>query len=267
MPVYQMFVAFVLYISAVFLIYFPCSISGLRGFIWVKAFSEKTGLDKWRFELKKTETMKPFLGKNWMAALLLAGACCVMVACDDEDNGNGGGQTPPPADPDITAVCGDYAGTMSVVEAAPTADGDEEPAGTAIEAAVSEAEISFTDFPIRDLVVKVLGTEEGVDEIVAAIGQVDYHLPYTAEMSEDKATVAMTLAPEALKLTLPSGGESGDETADIEIEVSITAEADAVYTLESGKLLFGLAATGVKMDGEDLEAFEPFSLEFDLLQK
>ena len=146
--------------------------------------------------------MKTFFGKSWMAALL-AGACCVMVACDDDDNG--GGQTPPPTEPDITAVCGDYAGTMSVVEAAPAADG-EEPAGTAIEAAVSEAEISFTDFPIRDLVVKVLGTEEGVDEIVAAIGQVDYRVPYTAVMSEDKAMVAMTLAPEALKLTLPSGG-------------------------------------------------------------
>ena len=119
---------------------------------------------------------------------------------------------------------------------------------------MSEAEISFTDFPIRDLVVKVLGTEEGVDEIVAAIGQVDYRVPYTAVMSEDKAMVAMTLAPEALKLTLPSG-------------VSITAEADAVYTLESGKLLFGLAATGVKVGGVDLEAFEPFSLAFDLLQK
>ncbi len=198
-------------------------------------------------------------------AALLAGACCVMVACDDDDNG--GGQTPPPTEPDITAVCGDYAGTMSVVEAAPTADDGEEPAGTAIEAAVSEAEISFTDFPIRDLVVKVLGTEEGVDEIVAAIGQVEYRVPYTAVMSEDKETVAMTLAPEALKLTLPSGGESGDETSDTEIEVSITAEADAVYTLESGKLLFGLAATGVKVGGVDMEAFEPFSLAFDLLQK
>lgn len=207
--------------------------------------------------------MKTFFGKSWMAALL-AGACCVMVACDDDDNG--GGQTPPPTEPDITAVCGDYAGTMSVVEAAPAADG-EEPAGTAIEAAVSEAEISFTDFPIRDLVVKVLGTEEGVDEIVAAIGQVDYRVPYTAVMSEDKATVAMTLAPEALKLTLPSGGEGDGETSDIKIEVSITAEADAVYTLESGKLLFGLAATGVKVGGVDLEAFEPFSLAFDLLQK
>ena len=177
-----------------------------------------------------------------------------MVACDDDDNG--GGQTPPPTEPDITAVCGDYAGTMSVVEAAP-----------AIEAVVSEAEISFTDFPIRDLVVKVLGTEEGVDEIVAAIGQVDYRVPYTAVMSEDKATVAMTLAPEALKLTLPSGGEGDGEMSDIEIEVSITAEADAVYTLESGKLLFGLAATGVKVGGVDMEAFEPFSLAFDLLQK
>ena len=185
-------------------------------------------------------------------AALLAGACCVMVACDDDDNG--GGQTPPPTEPDITAVCGDYAGTMSVVEAAPAADG-EEPAGTAIEAVVSEAEISFTDFPIRDLVVKVLGTEEGVDEIVAAIGQVDYRVPYTAVMSEDKATVAMTLAPEALMLTLPSGGEGAGAPSDIELEVWSDQPALQFY---SGNFFDG---SSVGKTGKALRYRESLALE------
>ena len=39
--VYQLFVASILYISVVFFVCFPCSISGRRRFIWVKAFSEK----------------------------------------------------------------------------------------------------------------------------------------------------------------------------------------------------------------------------------
>ncbi len=61
--------------------------------------------------------MKRTFLKNWMMAALLAGACCGMVACDDDDDQ--GGTTPPPTDPDITVVCGEYAGTMVVVEASP----------------------------------------------------------------------------------------------------------------------------------------------------
>lgn len=206
--------------------------------------------------------MKRTFLKNWMAAALLVGACCGMVACDDDDDK--GGTTPPPSDPDITVVCGEYAGTMSVVEAAPLGeDGDEGAAGTAIEAKVTGEAIEFTDFPVRDLIVKVLGTEEGVDEILAAIGQVDYNVPYTAQMSEDKASVAMTLKPEVLKLTLPGSGEEDPGT---EIEVTVEATA-GTYTLESKTLGFGLSVAGVKVAGADLPDFESFTLDFDLAKK
>ncbi|MCD8275589.1 MAG: DUF4840 domain-containing protein, partial [Alistipes sp.] len=98
--------------------------------------------------------MKRTFLKNWMVVALFAGACCGMIACDDDDNG---GQTPSPTDPDITAVIGEYAGTMSVVEAVPLAEAEgEESAGTALDAKVTGDAIEFTDFPIRDLIVKVL---------------------------------------------------------------------------------------------------------------
>lgn len=206
--------------------------------------------------------MKRTFLKNWMAAALLAGACCGMVACDDDDDN--GGTTPPPTEPDITVVCGEYAGTMVVVEASPKGDdGAEEPAGTAVDAKVTGEAIEFTDFPVRDLIVKVLGTEEGVDEILAAIGQVDYNVPYTAQMSEDKASVAMTLKPEVLNLTLPG---SGEEEPGTEIEVTVEATA-ATYTLESKRLGFGLSVAGVKVADVDLPDFESFALDFDLAKK
>ena len=123
--------------------------------------------------------------------------------------------------------------------------------------------IEFADFPVRDLIVKILGTEEGVDEIIAAIGQIDYNVPYTAQISEDKASVAMTLKPEVLKLTLPGSGEEDPGT---EIEVTIEA-TDGTYTLESKALEFGLAVAGVKVAGVDLPDFESFSLDFDLAKK
>lgn len=205
--------------------------------------------------------MKRIFLRDWMVAALFAVASCGMVACDDDDNG---GTTPPPTEPDITVVCGEYAGTMVVVEAAPQGeDGTEEPAGTAVEAKVTGEAIAFTDFPVRDLVVKILGTEEGVDDILAAIGQVDYNVPYTAQMSEDKSSVAMTLNPEALKLTLP-----GSEEEDPGIEIEVTVEATAgTYTLESKMLGFGLSVAGVKVADADLPDFKAFTLDFDLAKK
>lgn len=79
-----------------------------------------------------------------------------MVACDKNDNwGNDWGTDPA----DETAVIGEYAGTMNVLEAAPTADSEEEtPSGTEITAKVTADAIQFTDFPVRDLIIKVIGS-------------------------------------------------------------------------------------------------------------
>lgn len=206
--------------------------------------------------------MKRIFLRNWMVAALFAVASCGMVACDDDDDN--GGTTPPPTEPDITVVCGEYTGTMVVVEAAPKGDdGAEEPTGTAVEAKVTGEAIEFTDFPVRDLIVKILGSEEGVDDIIAAIGQIDYNVPYTAQMSEDKASVTMTLKPEVLNLTLPG---SGEEDPGIEIEVTVEATA-GTYTLESKTLGFGLSVTSVKVADADLPDFESFALDFDLAKK
>ena len=146
--------------------------------------------------------------KNWMVAALFAAISCGMVACDDD--GDNGGTTPPPTEPDITAVCGEYTGTMAIVDVvAPVSDdGTDEPAGTSVDATVTNEAIEFADFPVRDLIIKVLGTEEGVDEILAAIGPVDYNVPYTAQMSEDKSAVEMTLASLQKALTAPDSSES-----------------------------------------------------------
>lgn len=204
----------------------------------------------------------------WMAAALLLGACCGLVACDKDNDG--------PAEPDVTAVQGNFKGEMTIVEAVPTEDAGTTPAATEVTATVSADKILFEDFPVRDLIVKVVGDESMADQIVAQIGQVDYAVPYTAVMSDDKATVKMTLKPEALKLKLTDGsgneGEGGaTETDDegsegetgVEIEVTITAEAEGTYTLESEGLAFHLAATAVKMAGQEVP-FEGLSLAFEL---
>ena len=204
-----------------------------------------------------------------MAAALLLGAGCGLVACD-KDNDD-------PTEPDVTAVRGSYSGKMTIVKVNPT-DGEETPSGTDITATVAADKILFEDFPVRDLIVKIAG-EDMADQIVEKLGQVDYAVPYTALMSEDKATIKLTLSPETLKLTLPDdssdegdGGEEGGATTtskgenDTEIEVTITSDAEGTYTLESKSLAFGLAATAVKLNGQEMP-FEGLSLSFELTKK
>ena len=181
--------------------------------------------------------MKRYFLNKWMVATLLAGACCIMAACDD-DNDNGG-IMPPPTDPDIEAVCGTYRGTMTVVETAPVTDeGADEPSGTALDARVTNTAIAFMDFPIRDLVIKVLGTDEGIDAIIEAIGTVEYAIPYTASMNEDKTSVVLSLDPAILVLNLPAGNDA-EESAGTEIEVAISAEADGTYAWNRRNLVSG----------------------------
>lgn len=217
--------------------------------------------------------MKRVILRNWMAAALLLGACCGLVACDDDNDG--------PAEPDVTAVQGNFKGEMSIVEAAPTEGEEETPAGTAVTATVSADKILFEEFPVRELIVKVVGDETLADQILAQIGQVDYAVPYTAVMSDDKATIQMTLKPEALKLTLSddsdssedgdgaseTDGEDSEGPTGIEIEVTVTAEAGSTYTLASMELAFTLAATAVKLDGTEFPGFEPITLSFDMTKE
>lgn len=197
-----------------------------------------------------------------MSALLLTGVCSGLVACDKDDQGN----TPPPAPADITAVIGAYDGTMNIFQIVPNESEGEQPAATQVDATVTGEAIQFTDFPIRDLVIKVLGDETLADQIVAKIGKVDYSVPYTALMTEDKAGVTMILTPEPLKLTFTNDSEpeNFEESASIEIEVEILAEGDGAYTIESKSMGFRISAASVKLAGTALPSFEPFTLAFDL---
>lgn len=205
--------------------------------------------------------MKRVILKNWMAAVLLAGACSGLVACDDDNDGA-------PEEPSVAAVQGKYSGTMAIGQAvAPTAA--ETPAATALNAVVTADKIQFEDFPIRDLVIQVIGDETLADQIVSQVGKVTYEVPYTAQMSEDKATVKLTLTPGNLKLTLSENGNEATlaETEPTQIEVTITTEKEGTYTFASKKLGFNLSATSVKLGGEELPGFKALSLNFGLTKK
>ena len=205
--------------------------------------------------------MKISVLKNWAAAALFVAAGSVFVSCD-KDNGNDNG-TDGPTDVDATAVIGDYTGTMSILEPTPTAEESEDggQTGTEIKAAkVTATDIEFTDFPIRDLVAAIVG-ENNADGIVNLVGQVDYKIPYTATVNEDKAGISLELAPEVLKITAGEGENA------LNVEVTITAEKSSEYTVESKNLMLYIAAESVTLNDEPFKTFTGMSLEFSLTKK
>ena len=205
--------------------------------------------------------MKTVFLKKWLLPGLAAAAFFGLAACSDDDGG-----TPPPPDPDTAVVVGTYTGTMTVVDNAsgggatdtPT-DAATDTAGTTVTAEVTEDVVGFAGFPIRDLVVQIAG-EDGADAIVEAVGEVDYAIPYAAVMSEDGSTVALALAPETLNISVAVEGSEP-----VEVDVTVSADTEGIYTVERGALNFSLTVEGIAVGGQALEGMESFTLEFDLV--
>ena len=209
--------------------------------------------------------MKISVLKNWAAAALFVAAGSVFVSCD-KDNGNDNG-TDGSTDVDATAVIGDYTGTMSILEPTPTAEEGEDggQTGTEIKAAkVTATDIEFTDFPIRDLVAAIVG-DTAADAIVAGVGEINYSIPYTAAVNEDKTAVSLELEPEVLELSYTLG--EGEQAITFNVKVTITAEKSSEYTVESKNLMLYIAAESVTLNDEPFKTFTGMSLEFNLTKK
>ena len=179
-----------------------------------------------RFDMKKTiKTVRFF------TFLLTLGCALGFTACSDDDE-----NTPQVPDAVTTdAVYGEYTGTMTTYTLTTQAEEEEEtPAGVDVKATVADDTICIESFPIRDIVLSVVGDETLADQIVEAVGDVDYKLGYTPTLAAEQDSISLALAPQPLKLsvTLPSASE--EEATPLAIEVKVETDADGSYAVESG---------------------------------
>lgn len=133
-----------------------------------------------------------------------------------------------------------------------------------MDAIVTKDAIEFEEFPIRSLIATVLGnagSDKEIDAIIEAVGPVSYSLPYTAAMSENKASVQMTLKPEVQNITMDNPEKDG-----LTIAVTISAVGENSYTLESKALRFYLTVDQIQL-GENKPFSLPLNLAFDLAKK
>lgn len=191
-------------------------------------------------------------------SLMLAGCTLGFVACSDDDDPK------TPTEPKVEDVYGDYTGTMqtTVLEKS-VREGEEggEPVGIDVNAVVKNDTVYFDEFPVRDLIVSIVG-EEQADVIVEAIGKVSYKVGYEATMTAAKDSVYMEFDPKPLEISVPL---SEDNVLSVTVEVA--AGEKGSYEFETKNLNMGIRAGEVKVNDEPFPAFPVTAFAFEMKKK
>lgn len=191
-------------------------------------------------------------------SLMLAGCTLGFVACSDDDDPK------TPTEPKVEDVYGDYTGTMqtTVLEKS-VREGEEggEPVGIDVNAVVKNDAVYFDEFPVRDLIVSIVG-EEQADVIVEAIGKVSYKVGYEATMTAAKDSVYMEFDPKPLEISVPL---SEDNVLSVTVEVA--AGEKGSYEFETKNLNMGIRAGEVKVNDEPFPAFPVTAFAFEMKKK
>ena len=206
---------------------------------------------KTNFIKTKIMNMKEKLNFKFLVMLMmfLGGTVC-FTACSDDDE--------PAVEPKVEDMYGEYTGKMQmqVLDAAASTK-ETAAAGTDVTATVKDNKVTFADFPVRDLVVSIVG-EEGAEALLAAIGTVSYEVAYTPTIVEDKTTISMALDPKPLVISLPMGSMT------MEVTVNIVAMNNGVYTFANGKLQMGLKVEKVLLNNNPVPTIPQMEFTFDL---
>lgn len=191
--------------------------------------------------------MKKKVNLNILVMLMmLVGTTLCFTACSDDDK-------EPAVEPKVEDMYGDYSGKMqiSILNAGASATADAA-TGVDVTATVQDNKVSFTEFPVRELIVAVLHDETLADNLLNLIGQVKYEVAYTPAIAADKATINITLNPQPLVISM------------VGVSVSITAPEQAVYTFADGKLQMNLKVESVSIGGEVQTSIPQMEFAFDL---
>lgn len=199
--------------------------------------------------------------------MCILGCSLGFTACNDDDNPS---VILPPDETTTNAVFGDYTGKMLMADLpesgsfASAYEGEEIPEGTDITANVKQDTVYFDNFPIKDIVLSVVGDEETANKIVEAIGTVKYQIGYAPTLTEAKDSIFLKLDPKPLKLSFT---DPDTETA-IQLEVNVAPVDGANYEVSSTNLKFNFNIPEIQTgEGEEqapLPGFTPKTFSFNM---
>lgn len=198
--------------------------------------------------------------------MLVLGCSFGFTSCSDDDD--------PKLPEEVTTetMAGNYTGRMVSLTASPTEGDDnaeETPEGVEVKAQVANDTIYLEQFPINDIVLSIVGDKTVADNIVKAVGDVNYKIGYKPELTQEKDSIRMVLDPKPLHLAieLPASNEN-EEPQTLQITVNVKAGENAGYDIESANMKFYFGATEVLLgEGENQQAlpgFRPTTFHFDM---
>lgn len=210
---------------------------------------------------------KVFRPASLFISMLVLGGSFVFTACSDDDDEL-------PKKVTTESMWGGYTGKMTALKISPAEegnDGEETPAGTDITAKVANDTIYFEQFPIKDIVLSIVGDETVADNIVEAVGDVNYKIGYKPTLTQNQDSVQFVMDPKPLQLAISiPASQEGEEAQALQIEVKVEAGEGAGYDVESANMKFHFGATEVLLgegDGQQaLPEFQPTTFHFDMNQ-
>lgn len=208
--------------------------------------------------------MKKLMRFNGLLVSALMLSCSVaFTSCSNDDE-----EPTPPAEITTDEMFGNYDGKMMALSITPIEgeEGEEKPVGTDVSARIDKNTVYFDAFPIRDIVVSIVG-EEAADKIVEAVGDVSYEIAYEPILNEEKDQISFKLDPKPLVLTIDIPSE-GEEPIQLNIEVKVSVDKNGSYDVKSTDLKFNFSADEVAfVNGDEktpIDDFKPTTFDFNM---
>ena len=207
---------------------------------------------------------KVFRRMQLFALILMAGFSFCVTSCSDDD------AITAPDEISTSVMFGDYTEKMTTHNITALEEDDEngeaEP-GTAVSATIENNTVRFEKFPIKDIVLSIVRNEDLANQIIEAVGDVNYDVEYVPTLTAAKDRIMMPLQ---LTVTMPAENE-GKKAQSLVAEVQVVAgEKESCYEVENGNLRFYIDATkvmlGVSEDRQEFTGFVPSSFHFDMNQ-
>lgn len=122
----------------------------------------------------------------------------------------------------------------------------------------SDAEMTFEELPIKEIVSSVISDPLKVNEAVTAIGKVPYKIAYTRKLLSSSTIVELKLTPQAINLEVPVDGTTKTVVA------TVTTKQPGYYGYINGQkgIIMELHVEKLEVDGVELSTFEPIIYSF-----
>ncbi|MCT2563385.1 DUF4840 domain-containing protein [Chryseobacterium herbae] len=184
--------------------------------------------------------------------LILLSFTFSVTSCRDDDDKK------PKPNPDtlkVQDVNGDYSGKVVISKGTVTGE-------TNLVFSAQNNIISFTEFPIKEIITTVITDPVKANQALTAIGKIKYELNYTSALNKEKKEVELTFSPKELTIQVPVDGVNK------KVVVTFVPTKKGVFKKGTTQNLnFELEATKITVEGTVITPFEKIKYNFPMLKK